>query len=121
MPVVVHVVFNHFPAIIAKMGLVDPIVEATANLIRDEAKANAPILKPGTVVSTTSPRYPGQLRDSIESYKVAHGHWRVAANAEYAAYVEYGTVNNPPMHYLIPAAHNNEQTLIDQIAAAIRP
>lgn len=102
------VILDRFPQIVANMPIsVDRAVERAARNIEAEAKARAPRLKPGTMI--ISPRYPGQLADSIRTYRVAQQHWRVEATAEYAGYVEFGThEHGAAQPFMTPAAHNVE-------------
>ena len=61
----------------------------------------------------------GNLRSSIQA-ELRAGEGTVTAEAEYSAYVEYGTRRNRPQPYMIPAFNRRGPELLNEIAQAIR-
>jgi len=75
------------------------LVEAVAKAIVPDAKRYVPVLT-------------SYLRNHIEAHRVTDDHWRVVADAEYAAAVEAGHTTRAGTHvaaqpYLRPAAYKN--------------
>lgn len=98
------VVFNHIPALIAAVEANSrAAVKSTADKIRDDAKARAP-------VDT------GYLRSSIVSTSVSTGkEAEIQVGAEYGIYVEYGTYKMGARPFLSPAVAAH----VDDFAAEI--
>lgn len=83
--------FNHFPRIAAELpAIAERIVAKTAMDLEAHAKTRAP-------VDT------GTLKNSIQAFRVAQGHWRVVVGAEYGMYVEWGTVHMAAQPFFQPA------------------
>lgn len=77
---------------------VSDAIKETADIIRDEAKQNAPVKT-------------GVLRDSIESKMVNSVTAAVGTDLEYAPYQEFGTARGVPATYFLTRAfHHNERT-----------
>lgn len=110
---------NLFPVISANLGVgADEVVQAVATRIKDEAQAIAPRLKPGTLI--ISPRTVGQLANSIATRKIADAHWAVEVGEYWGKYVEFGThAHGAAQPYLVPAAHNQEPSLISEMEKRI--
>jgi HK97 gp10 family phage protein len=82
-------------------------VRETAVEIADRARALAPVRT-------------GHLRDSIEATETGPYEWDVAANADYAQFVELGTSRMAPQPFLLPAAQQARAGFFQRLAAAIR-
>lgn len=92
MPRTVEVVFDHFPALAAKMPeAVRQIVQETILAIETGAKLKCP-------VDT------GALRASLVSEMTGDTSGQVATNIEYSTYVEFGTSKMGARPYMTPAA-----------------
>lgn len=82
-------------------------VMATADAIRDSAKANAPVVT-------------GYLKDSIESNSLAIGYEaEVTVGAEYGIYVEFGTRFMAAEPFLGPAFEEHWKELPDAIMVSM--
>lgn len=44
----------------------------------------------------------GALANSVQAYPITPTHWRVAVNADYGVYLEYGTVHMEPRPFVEP-------------------
>lgn len=82
---------------------VEAIVEKAARDVEARAKAQAP-------VDT------GFLKSSIQTSREGPATWRVEAAAEYAVFVELGTVRMGARPFLVPAL----ESVRPQLAAALR-
>lgn len=103
------VISNAFPAIIVGM----------------EAKANAIVAKAALDIQaqaqTRAPVDTGKLKNSIQAYQVASGHWRVVVGAEYGIYVEWGTSRMAAQPYLQPAITTVSPTFLEAMKAVCHP
>lgn len=94
------VVFNRIPQVIAEVEAnAQRTVARVADRIRDDAQGRAPVET-------------GHLRSSITS--AAHGkEAEIGAEAEYAAYVEYGTRHAKAQPFLSPAVEAAKDEFFD--------
>lgn len=107
--VAVHtkIVFNHIPKIAENLRpRAARVIQKAARDIEAGAKSRAP-------VDT------GALRNSIQSSEVSQLHWRVTAQADYAMYVELGTVRAAAQPFMGPAVDAVAPGLGKAMAAAI--
>lgn len=101
------IVYNNFDKVAKQLPKkVGQVVRKTAKWIETRAKVLCP-------VDT------GFLRSSIQSE--AQGLYRSAVNvgADYAAYVEFGTLGHPPQPYLNPAV-DQAREFMQELLGAIR-
>lgn len=89
----VRVVSKLPQAIATARALVDVMMAKIAHDIEAWAKLRVPIDT-------------GFLAGSIKAKSMGRGVWVIEAAAEYAAYVELGTVRTPAQPYLLPALEN---------------
>lgn len=62
----------------------------------------------------------GTLRASIHAQRIDHLALQVRADAEYAAYVEYGTSRAPAQPYMTPAMETIRESYAPRIARRIK-
>ncbi len=99
----------------------DALFEATEEVIGFDTVVTAKELCP-VLTKQTAERYPGELRDSIDSKvtKVKNGvRAKVTTSAGYGAWVEGGTVHMAAEPYLWPAFEQNIQKLPAAVQAAL--
>ena len=96
MPIRMVVVYNHFPSMPPKMRkAVSRRIQTAVQRVESDAKGRAP-------VDT------GNLRNSIRHSMQGELTGVVNENAEYAAYVEFGTRYTPAQPHLGPAMASEE-------------
>lgn len=86
---------------------VDKAVGEIAKNVADTAKTLAPVKT-------------GALRDSIYSYEVSDGEYEVTAGAEYATFVEWGTVYSAAQPFLRPAYELHKEDVPKLMTKAVR-
>lgn len=106
------------------------MIRAACKPVVDAARAMAPTLK-----EADPRRIPGALKKSIRTMSTAQrgsmvkggvaagGRARLKGNdadAFYASFVEYGTVNTPPKPFMRPAADSQIGAALDAAAAYVR-
>jgi HK97 gp10 family phage protein len=102
--------FNKLNDIVSNLRSGAPrVVATTAQTIAANARNSAPIRT-------------GALRASITAASAGGTQWEVTASAPYAGYVEFGTAQHGAAQpFLIPAAHQQEQPFIHDIADLLKP
>lgn len=68
---------------------------------------------------TRAPVDTGNLKSSIGSGRVDHLLYEIVAKANYAAFVEFGTVRMGAQPFLGPAVERQRQTLADVLASIV--
>jgi HK97 gp10 family phage protein len=100
----ITVVSNRFAEIAAKLPqATGEVVQKTILAIETQAKIKVP-------VDT------GALRASIQTEMETETSGVVSTNQEYAAYVEYGTVNMAARPYMTPAAEGERSHFLDAMS-----
>lgn len=124
-----HRVLQQLPVKVEK-NILRGMIRAACKPVVDVARALAPMLK-----EADPRRVPGALRRSIRTMSTAArgaeikggvaagGRARLKgsdADAFYASFVEYGTVNTPPKPFMRPAADSQADAALEAAAAYVR-
>lgn len=103
----IKIVYDDLPKVVVKLRKGAAMkTKQTVEDIRDTAKQIVP-------VDT------GQLRDSIVVIQTGPTEWTVQPLAEYALFVELGTVNSPAQPYMQPAVAQHRETFFNSMKKVI--
>jgi len=88
----------------AAEGMVETMKASMKASMRAPSRRDAqgkPVSVPGEAPASSGD---GELYESLQSEKIADGHWAAYSDSQIAAYLEYGTKHMAPRPFMTPAA-----------------
>lgn len=130
MPASTVLVFDRYAELTAKMvAQIRGVVDETASAIEQDVKGRAPTSYPGAPMSgepLAAPIRTGNLRRSYHTERHFEGTDMYAEIgndpnvADYAVYLEYGTIHMAPRPHLTPSSESQREPFLTKIAAILR-